>query len=127
MALVQLARPLSENDRDPPRKANPVSEENRYRGVMNKADYVRSKMGGPAGQHHCHWPDCDKSVPPAQWGCKKHWFMLPKPLQRRIWDTFRPGQEESKTPSRAYVEAARDVQAWIAANHPPAPKQESLL
>ncbi len=33
--------------------------------------------------------------------------------------TFRPGQEESKTPSREYIEAARAVQDWIAENHPP--------
>lgn len=55
--------------------------------------------------------------------------MLPKPLRDRIWSTFRPGQEESKTPSREYVAVAREVQDWIAANHSPqgTPKQESFL
>jgi len=64
--------------------------------------------------HHCHWPGCAKPVPPKLWGCKDHWYRLPKPLRDRIWATYRAGQEMDKTPSRAYVEAARDVQAWIA-------------
>ena len=78
-------------------------------------------------KHSCHWPGCGKSVPPALWGCKPHWFALPKHLRDRIWSTYRPGQEISKTPSRDYIDAAREVQAWIAANHPSAPTQARLL
>lgn len=47
------------------------------------------------------------------WGCKPHWFRLPKHLRDRIWATYRPGQEITKTPSAAYVAAAKDVQDWI--------------
>jgi hypothetical protein len=47
------------------------------------------------------------------WGCKRHWFTLPKPLRDRIWATYRPGQEITKTPSLAYLDAADAVQAWI--------------
>lgn len=87
---------------------------------MSKADYVREKLrAGDAGDHHCHWPGCERKVPPAAWGCMKHWKMLPKPLQRKIWAAFRPGQEQDKSPSQAYRIAARDVREWIAANHPP--------
>lgn len=87
---------------------------------MSKADYVRDKLrAGGVGDHHCHWPGCDRKVPPAVWGCKKHWAMLPKDLQRKVWAAFRPGQEETKTPSRTYVDVAREVQDWIRANHPP--------
>jgi hypothetical protein len=53
--------------------------------------------------------------------------MLPADIRTRIWRTFRPGQEQTKTPSREYVEAARAAQDWIAANYPPAPVQEALL
>ncbi|MBX3605327.1 MAG: hypothetical protein KF788_08650 [Piscinibacter sp.] len=77
--------------------------------------------------HTCHWPGCGKAVPPKLWGCKACWFKLPKHLRDRIWSTYVPGQEVTKTPSREYLEAARDVQAWIAANHPPAPVQGRLL
>lgn len=88
--------------------------------VGRKADYVRDAIAsGRADGHHCHWPGCDKTVPPASWGCKKHWFKLPLSLRRKIWATFRPGQEETKTPSREYVAVAREVREWIAVNHPP--------
>lgn len=93
-----------------------------------KADYVRAKIReSRTGGHHCHWPGCNRAVPPAAWGCLPHWRKLPKALQRKIWASFRPGQEETKTPSRAYVEAAREVQEWISANFPPAPPQMPLL
>ena len=66
--------------------------------------------------HHCHWPGCSREVPPKLWGCKQHWFRLPRRLRDRIWATYVPGQEITKTPSRAYIEVAREVQQWIAEN-----------
>lgn len=63
--------------------------------------------------HTCHWPGCQSHVPPAMWGCKKHWFALPKALRDRVWATYRPGQEITKTPSDAYLKVAQDVQQWI--------------
>lgn len=79
---------------------------------MNKADYVRKQS--QFRDHHCHWPGCDKQVPPAMWGCKAHWFRLPKTLRDRIWATYRPGQEVDMNPSREYLDAANAVQEWIA-------------
>jgi hypothetical protein len=64
-------------------------------------------------KHTCHWPGCEAQVPPAMWGCRPHWYALPKVLRDRIWRTYRPGQEVTLAPSRAYVEVARDVQTWI--------------
>ena len=98
---------------------------------MSKVDYVRSQ--GQTRDHHCHWPGCTRQVPPAKWGCLPHWRALPIELQRRIWLTFRPGQEKDGRPSRDYLEAARAVQAWIQAHHqppastPPTPVQRALL
>ena len=77
-----------------------------------KAAYVRSQA--QTRKHHCHWPGCEKQVPPAMWGCKGHWFALPAVLRARIWATYKPGQEVNGTPSAAYIEAAKAVQAWIA-------------
>ena len=85
----------------------------------SKRDYVRSRMKSDPDGHHCHWPDCPKQCPAAQWGCYKHWMMLPKYLRDKIWATFRPGQEETKTPSREYLAVAREVQQWIKENYPP--------
>ena len=84
--------------------------------IGNKADYVRGEAArNTTFHHHCHWPDCDKSVPPAMWGCRQHWFKLPPRLRSRIWATYRPGQEVTKTPSREYMVIAQEVQEWIAA------------
>lgn len=66
-------------------------------------------------QHTCHWPDCTTAVSPSMWGCKKHWFSLPKALRDEIWRTYVPGQEITKTPSAEYLAAARKVQDWIEA------------
>lgn len=66
--------------------------------------------------HTCHWPDCNESVPPKMWGCKKHWFKLPKSLRDKIWSVYVPGQEITKTPSAEYIQVAREAQQWIAAN-----------
>ena len=64
--------------------------------------------------HHCHWPGCEKNVPPAMWGCKTHWFRLPKHLRDQVWATYRAGQEDTMTPSASYLHVARKVQEWIA-------------
>jgi hypothetical protein len=69
---------------------------------------------GQTRDHVCHWPGCGRQVPPAMWGCREHWFSLPKPLRDRIWATYRPGQEEGAAAvSTAYLDAADAVQAWI--------------
>lgn len=78
-----------------------------------KAAYVRGQ--GQNRRHHCHWPKCDKQVPPAMWGCRAHWFKLPKRLRDAIWDTYKIGQEVSMTPSAEYLAVAREVQEWIEA------------
>lgn len=63
--------------------------------------------------HHCHWPGCTIEVAPKLWGCRKHWFTLPKHLRDKIWAIYRPGQEISKDPSNEYIDAAVEVQEWI--------------
>ena len=80
--------------------------------VQQKADYVKTQTKHD-GKHGCHWPGCTKKVPPAMWGCVKHWFMLPLHLRRLIWRTYEPGQEITKNPSKEYLEAANAVQKWI--------------
>ena len=83
-------------------------------GIRNKVDYVKSQ--GQTRGHHCHWPLCNAQVPPAMWGCRKHWYMLPISLRNKIWATYEPGQEVSMTPSDEYLDAADEVQEWIKRN-----------
>lgn len=82
--------------------------------LKQKVAHVAS--AGQTRDHKCHWPDCNKQVPPAMWGCKRHWFRLPRPLRKKIWDAYRPGQEEDMAPNAAYLAVAREVQRWIAVN-----------
>lgn len=76
-----------------------------------KASYVRGQR--QTRNHTCHWPACERQVPPAMWGCKPHWFKLPKALRDRIWATYEIGQEVDMTPSDEYLAAAFAVQNWI--------------
>ena len=62
--------------------------------------------------HHCHWPGCNKEVPPRLWGCREHWFTLPQVLRSAIWAHYRPGQEIDKNPSKEYLNVANRVQKW---------------
>lgn len=90
-----------------------------------KADHVR--RAGQTRGHTCHWPGCQVQVPPAMWGCKPHWFRLPKALRDQVWAAYRPGQEVDGRPSRDYLAIAHKVQVWaegwIKAHAPP----ETLL
>lgn len=63
-------------------------------------------------KHTCHWPGCKVEVPPKMWGCRPHWFTLPKRLRDAIWATYVPGQEVRKDPSEAYLEVASEVDRW---------------
>lgn len=87
-----------------------------------KAAYALSR--GQTRQHHCHWPGCGRQVPPARWGCRDHWFRLPKRLRDRVWSCYRPGQEEDCRPSAEYLQVAREIQTWIKENYPDAEVQE---
>lgn len=64
--------------------------------------------------HTCHWTDCKRSVPPKMWGCREHWFKLPKVIRDAIWKHYRPGQETDKRPSTEYLAAAALAKGWIA-------------
>lgn len=75
--------------------------------------HVHQLHGGlPEMKHTCHWPGCQVEVPPKMWGCKRHWFTLPKQMRDRIWQEYRPGQENDKRPSDKYLEIAQRVHDW---------------
>lgn len=62
----------------------------------------------------CHATKCNVRVPPEMWGCRKHWFMVPKVIRDRIWVTYRHGQCDDMRPSKAYCMAARDAVIAVA-------------
>lgn len=79
--------------------------------TAKKVRYVTSQL--QTRQHTCHWPGCEQQVPPAMWGCRKHWSMLPSHIKTAIWGSYRPGQEQTGDPSYAYIKAAQEAQTWI--------------
>lgn len=83
--------------------------------MSDKAAYVTHQQQTRA--HACHWPGCQKQVPPAMWGCRAHWFSLPKSIRDRIWRAYRPGQEVDMQPSEEYLSAALEAQRWIKEHH----------
>lgn len=92
--------------------------------VLDEARISRESMDH---SHRCHWPECPEIVPPSLWGCKKHWYMLPKFLRDAIWRAYRIRQEKDKNPSTEYLKVARSVQKWIIDHHPPAATQQRLF
>lgn len=64
--------------------------------------------------HRCHATGCVANVDPIKWGCLRHWKMVPRAIQKRIWKAYRPGQCDDKRPSREYLEAARAATIAVA-------------
>lgn len=75
-------------------------------------------------EHLCRWPGCQASVPPSMWGCRGHWFALPKVLRKAIWANYRPGQEVDKRPSDQYLTVFHNVQKWILEESPTYKKEQ---
>ena len=96
---------------------NPVNVTNAVTPDSKEAKVKHVKAAKQSRSHGCHWPGCTKQVAPALWGCLEHWRRLPKHLRDKIWATYRINQEETLTPSSAYVRAAREAQEWIQANY----------
>lgn len=87
-----------------------------------KAEKVKHVLAAKQDRpHHCHggMPGCKGQCPPAKWGCYPCWMKLPKRLRDAIWAAYKPGQEQTMTPSREYLAVAREVQDWIVVNYPP--------
>jgi hypothetical protein len=47
--------------------------------------------------------------------CLRHWRLVPGPLQKAVWRTYRRGQEVDKNPSTEYLDAARNAINAVAA------------
>ena len=59
--------------------------------------------------HHCHAKKCKVPVKPELLMCYKHWKMVPKEIQNRVWKYYRPGQCDDKKPSKEWIDAANDA------------------
>lgn len=63
--------------------------------------------------HACFWPGCVLTVPGSMYGCRTHWFTLPKEYRDRIWKHYRPGQERDLSKvTREYAAVHREIMEW---------------
>jgi hypothetical protein len=62
--------------------------------------------------HGCRWPGCRRRVPITKWGCRGHWFRLPKRLRELICLTYRVGPVSHET-RRARRDTERQVRGWL--------------
>lgn len=60
--------------------------------------------------HICGWPECRRPVPLNEWGCKGHWFALPKEIRDEIWQGYRSAGKLSPE----WIAANEKALAWIA-------------
>lgn len=65
--------------------------------------------------HRCHATGCRVVVPPEMLMCRAHWARVPREIQRRVWGAYRKGQCDDMRPSRAWLDAADDAIAAVAA------------
>jgi hypothetical protein len=65
-------------------------------------------------EHLCHAEGCETPVPPAKLMCLKHWRLVPREIQCRVWRHYRPGQEVDKRPSQEYLQVMREAIAAVA-------------
>jgi len=72
------------------------------------------RMGDPPPAHRCHARCCMVAVKPEMLMCKRHWFMVPLHIRRAVWDTYRQGQCDDKSPSREWHSAASAAIGYVA-------------
>ncbi len=65
--------------------------------------------------HHCHARGCTVSVPPEMLMCRDHWFKVPHDIRAAVWQHYRPGQCDDKSPSKEWHQAADAAIGFVAA------------
>jgi hypothetical protein len=64
--------------------------------------------------HHCHARDCQREVAPTLLCCAPHWRMVPRSIQRAVYQNYRDGQCTDKRPSEAWHRAADAAIGFVA-------------
>lgn len=64
--------------------------------------------------HHCHARAGKVSTKPEMLMCFRHWKLVPRRLQRGVWNTYRDGHDD-KCPSDEWHTAADAAIGFVAA------------
>jgi hypothetical protein len=51
--------------------------------------------------HECPAPVCKERVPEHQLACRRHWRLIPRPMQRAVWAAWDGGRGRSTHAHRA--------------------------
>ena len=73
-------------------------------------------------RHICHAEGCQVEVLPRLLMCLKHWRLVPRAIQRRVWQEYEPGQEITKDPTPEYLDVmheAIEAVAFLEGRRPP--------
>lgn len=62
------------------------------------------------GLHECHWPGCTARVPTEKWGCKHHWYRLPRHLREKLCSAWFNGG------TREYMAVHDEIDRWCREN-----------
>jgi hypothetical protein len=66
--------------------------------------------------HVCHAVGCQVRCKPEYLMCGRHWRMVPRRLQVKVWATYQPGQcNFDPAPSAEWLDAAMDAVDAVAA------------
>jgi hypothetical protein len=57
----------------------------------------------------CHALGCLAAIPDSMLMCRRHWYMVPKPLRDAIWQSYRSGDRDAHL--RNCAEAVRVIVA----------------
>ena len=64
--------------------------------------------------HTCHADNCRAECPPQYLCCRKHWSMVPQPMQLLVYTHYRRGQCDDMNPSVEWWQAAMTAVLWVA-------------
>lgn len=76
----------------------------------------RNDDAGSRG-HECPWPGCTERVPRYHWGCKPHWYRVPRELRESCTWAWRYGTAAD------HMAVLEEIDEWIAGQ----PIQGALL
>lgn len=79
--------------------------------------------------HTCHAVGCKRVCKPEHLMCWPHWRTVNRYLQARVWNAYRPGQCDDKSPSEEWHDAADAAIGWVARaeGRPLTPAQAAAL
>jgi hypothetical protein len=68
----------------------------------------------PPAPHRCHFVGCGQVVPPEMLGCKRHWFMVPVGMRKRVLASYTAGQCSDRARIKpAWVQAANAAIEYV--------------